>query len=417
MGPITLFDKSFLQSLSVDESVWFDHFFLTVLSPIFLIESLADLSKRNLKTRTPPQEVSLLANKTPEMKSYPSMAHDTLCLNELLGGSVPMTGQVVVAGGTRVELEGKKGVIHKRSDEAEAYSRWSRQEFYETEPIIAHRWRDALGALDLKSSMPTSGDLHAAGLRCTTLEAARDAACKFVRELSAHDALKLVSGVINIPAETRGHIYFRWHLGGLNPLPVYAPYCAHVLTIEVFFWIAVGSGLISGERPSNRVDIDYLYYLPFCMLFVSSDKLHRRTAPLFMRENQEFVEGAELKSSLGEINGHYAQFPVDILEQGVFKFATTPPKGAGDFVRGLWTRHLAPHALEERPGRALDSEQQKQLTEDLAALRRAAAAEVDTASFDAEKADALSYERAIRIQKGSWYQVPKDTKPDEEFGD
>lgn len=28
MGPIVLFDKSFLQALSVDEAVWFDHFFL-----------------------------------------------------------------------------------------------------------------------------------------------------------------------------------------------------------------------------------------------------------------------------------------------------------------------------------------------------------------------------------------------------
>ena len=45
MGPIALFDKSFLQSLSVDESVWFDHFFLPVVSPLFFVETLADLAK------------------------------------------------------------------------------------------------------------------------------------------------------------------------------------------------------------------------------------------------------------------------------------------------------------------------------------------------------------------------------------
>jgi hypothetical protein len=30
MGPITLFDKSFIQSLSLDEAVWFDKFFMPV---------------------------------------------------------------------------------------------------------------------------------------------------------------------------------------------------------------------------------------------------------------------------------------------------------------------------------------------------------------------------------------------------
>jgi hypothetical protein len=417
MGPITLFDKSFLQSLSVDESVWFDRFFLTVLSPVFLIESLADLTKRGLRSRTPPQEVSLLANKTPEMESYPCMAHDTLCLNELLGMSVAMTGQVVIAGGTRVELEGRKGVIHKRSEEAEACSRWLRQEFREVDRLIARRWRDALGALDLKSALPSIEALEAVGLRCKTLEQARDTAAKFVRELSAHDALKLLSHLLNIPPQLQGGIYFRWYQCGLKPLPEYAPYCAHVLTIEIFSLIALGCGFISPDRPSNRVDIAYLYYLPFCMLFVSSDKLHSRTASLFLRGDQEFVDGPSLKAALHEIDEHYAQLPADVLEQGVFKFATVPPAGAGKLVRELWSRHLAPHALDPKPERALDPEEEKRLMDQVAALRRAAKSGEDTVSFDPEQADALSYERAIRIQKGKWYQVPKGTKADQEYGD
>ena len=60
MGPITLFDKSFLQSLSLDESVWFDHFFLTNVAPIFYVETLADLNKTVRKERTPEQEVSIM---------------------------------------------------------------------------------------------------------------------------------------------------------------------------------------------------------------------------------------------------------------------------------------------------------------------------------------------------------------------
>lgn len=45
MGPIALFDKSFLQSLSLDESVWFDRYFYPVICPLFYVETLADLTK------------------------------------------------------------------------------------------------------------------------------------------------------------------------------------------------------------------------------------------------------------------------------------------------------------------------------------------------------------------------------------
>jgi len=45
MGPIVLFDKSFLQSLNIDEAVWFDHFFISNIPPIFFTETLADLKK------------------------------------------------------------------------------------------------------------------------------------------------------------------------------------------------------------------------------------------------------------------------------------------------------------------------------------------------------------------------------------
>jgi len=58
---ITLFDKSFFQSLSLDESVWFDHFYKPVVCPIFYMETLADLAHEELRGRTPDREVQILA--------------------------------------------------------------------------------------------------------------------------------------------------------------------------------------------------------------------------------------------------------------------------------------------------------------------------------------------------------------------
>lgn len=111
MGPITLFDKSFLQSLSVDESVWFDHFFLTNVCPLFYVETLADLEKLTREGRTPEKEVALIADKFPDMHGSPNVHHAHLCIGDLLGCPVPMTGQIPLAGGRIVKDGGKTGVV------------------------------------------------------------------------------------------------------------------------------------------------------------------------------------------------------------------------------------------------------------------------------------------------------------------
>ena len=44
-GPILVFDKSALQSFSADESVLFDNFYPPVVTPLFFVETLAELDK------------------------------------------------------------------------------------------------------------------------------------------------------------------------------------------------------------------------------------------------------------------------------------------------------------------------------------------------------------------------------------
>jgi hypothetical protein len=71
MSIISLFDKSFVQSLTVDESVWLDRFFYPVVCPIFYVETLADLSKKPRGDRTADTEVRIIADKFPEMSGTP----------------------------------------------------------------------------------------------------------------------------------------------------------------------------------------------------------------------------------------------------------------------------------------------------------------------------------------------------------
>ena len=64
VGPITIFDKSALQALNMDESVWFDVFFLANIVPVFYVETLADLEKEVAAGKTPEQVVGTIAAKT-----------------------------------------------------------------------------------------------------------------------------------------------------------------------------------------------------------------------------------------------------------------------------------------------------------------------------------------------------------------
>src|SRR5262245_30244074 len=77
MGPNTIFDKSALQALSIDESVWLEAYFLSNVTPLFYVETLADLEKAAAEGRTPEEVVASLASKTPS-DAYPNVHHRTL---------------------------------------------------------------------------------------------------------------------------------------------------------------------------------------------------------------------------------------------------------------------------------------------------------------------------------------------------
>jgi hypothetical protein len=71
---------------------------------------------------------------------------------------------------------------------------------------------------------------------------------------------------------------------------------------------------------------------PECRPFVSNDKLHRRTAPLFLTQKQHFVSGDELKKDLKALDAHYSALPEAEKAQGLFRLASTPPH-AGEYIQ------------------------------------------------------------------------------------
>ena len=292
MGPIALFDKSFLQSLSIDESVWFDHFFYPTICPLFYVETLADLTKSvGSSGRTAEDAVRIIADKTPVLSGGPCMHHRELCIANLMGHPVPMSGQVPRAGGRRVKAaDGKRGVVFDESPEAQAFSRWQHGEFHEVERRFAAGWRRMLTTLDLPAIAERIRTLGISPKECKTVEIASVIASTLVHQRQKPvDQMALLFSFLDIPPDLQRAILQRWSIDQFRPLAEYSPYAAHVLVVELFFQIALAANLISAERPSNRIDVAYLCYLPFSTVFISSDKVHRKCAPVFLRNNQEFV--------------------------------------------------------------------------------------------------------------------------------
>ena len=407
MGPITLFDKSFLQSLNVDESVWFDCFFYSVICPIFYVETLADLKKPKLR-RSPEQEVGIIADKFPEMHCAPTVHHQEMVIGDLLGNHVPLTGQVPRDPNRLVKSDGHKGVVFEESPEEEAFSRWQSREFHDLEREFASTWRANLESLDLKRIPDEFRNLGISGRDCKSLREAKSVADALVNGTDKTlEVLGFLFFVLDIPQEGRNLIMERWVASKFPPLSSFAPYAAHFLTVEIFFQISLEASQISSDRPSNRLDIAYLYYLPFCMVFVSSDRLHRKCAPLFLRENQSFIQGQELKRTLSDLDRYYSTLPETEKRKGVMHFASHPPTEIESIVSQAWDRHL--HGWREcaqEPPIELDSN--PETVKKLRQLIDAPSLQPNAVDFASENLGYMSIRRNVHQKKGKWWQLPHD---------
>ena len=410
MSLITLFDKSFLQSLSINESVWFDQFFLANVCPYFYVETLADLEKRT-GSRRPEDEVRIIADKFPDNHGIPNAFHKNLCVNELLGERVPLTGQIPVEGGKPVRSGSTSAIAYDEFPEAIAFSRWQKKQFHDLEREFAARWRRALDKANLASVSKSFQKLGLSETKCKNLDEARRMAKEFVvsRERRS-DRAQLVLLLLGIDRQYHHEILERWSAWGYKPIALHAPFCAHVVEVELFFQFALQGGQISPERASNRVDIAYLFYLPFCRLFVSSDRLHRQCTRLFRRPDQEFVWGPELKDGLQKLNDHYSNLPEATRSQAISRFAAQPPQEGDFLVSRLYDRHLPKLRARSNSAGKDESKGNEELLEKINEIRRAQPLSHGEIDFDIQSPDALALNRIIRRKKGSWYQLPRDLK-------
>lgn len=387
-----------------------DNFFLTGITPLFFVETLADLEKQVQRGRTPEQVVGSLAYKTPDLQSHVITHHSAILWVELNGQKVPMDGRIPRAGGQLVELDGKQGIIYQMSKEEEAFDRWQRGEFLDLERQIAKVWRRNVSNVDHSNTYALFKEFYGGFRRPRSLADAKHIADTLIDLIEEEKAMRFGLTLLGVPLDFHDVVIHRWAAAGKPPIGEFAPYFRHLFSVDLFFDLSIAADLISRVRPAgkadNKVDIAYLYYLPFCMVFASNDKLHERVVPLFLRYDQSFVKGPELKADLKKIDEYFDKLPDDLKAKGVYKFATHPPEEVCPFLMQLWDKHLPSWREKRAEHEDRPPEDEKALVD---MINRAQNESMPVDRPQDQSADDIDYvhiSRRIYPKKGKWLRVP-----------
>ena len=201
-----------------------------------------------------------------------------------------------------------------------------------------------------------------------------------------------------------------WRAAESPKLRDYAPFAAHCLELDLYFYLALSNGIISDQRASNRIDIGYLYYLPFTDLFVSGDRLHRSSAEMFIADDQMFVWRPDLKQDLGNLNRHFLSLPESEKAKGLFLLADRPPADGTGTCAAIWDQFRPRWREPKTPVTKLTPEQHHEIIGSSSRFSAAAENTAATPTFPiprADQIDNLIIQRHIPHSRGSWRMFSK----------
>jgi hypothetical protein len=304
MGPLLSFDKSFLEMLSIEEVDELDLQFKIFVTPILVSEILADLKHPEPREgRIPSDLVRALARKMVGNQGMMQMHFRALGLGEIaqeLRDPVSMTGQVILDSTAPNVMRSKDGLgtIYDSRLDREMWSAWADGRFSELDEALATRWRTQSSQIDIvgiASMWQEFCDKQLQGVR------------------SIADVIARIDALIARPAEQQNFLWMIYHFleappvactlstrlmqAGLLPnVKAWAPYGASIARMGMVFCSCLTLKFIT-SRPTNVLDLQYLFYAPFGMVFVSQDKLHKQMWPATTTQ-ATFAWGSEMKEDL-----------------------------------------------------------------------------------------------------------------------
>jgi len=343
MGPIIILDKSTFQSLSKNEHLFLHKHFKENLTPILGMELLGDLRKETPGSKTAEQKVTELAEKFGGSGPATNIDYRTLCANSLQGNHFPLDGSIIPQSARQVyDPERGWGAVIDLSPLNKAILRWRKGEFEKFEQEFAGYWRKTTQSFNLDSFRDQLNSYHVILPKVNNFKELRETVDSLLTTAVHQDVwFSWLLDQLSLPGPVKLRIRVRWRTKSSVLLKDYSPYSWHCVRAQLMLLVAIRHGLLRWQ-PTNLLDIQYLYYLPFCMVFASNDRLHCELAPLLLRDDQSFVVGEELKADLQCIAKFNNSLGDKERKKLFYALGFHPPPRKDSVIHRLWKKHMSP---------------------------------------------------------------------------
>lgn len=348
--PIVL-DKSTFQGLNYEEIIELHKFYIVNITPLLVSEILGDLSKEEKEgKKTPKNQVTDLAKKMFPYNAYVNIDFKVLVEKSLTGEFTNADNRPFLSAKKSINTPTKKGLTFVETPEELSIKRWKRGEFNTLDEIISEVWRRESNDENIVDGFKAKFN-HLKDIKIKDHKASNDEKFQVLKErlqerlyveLEPEDTLNLVMDYFKVNSNLRDNMQARWKNElhpNLQSLASYAMYCYEVVCL---YFIGINNSLC-GERLTNLLDLEYLFYAPFARVFSTNDKFLKNLFFSVKPVNTLFVTLQELKEDFQKFKA--------VNEEG--KVFDEPPVKDSETYR-IWdkvfdmelTRRLKPSADE-----------------------------------------------------------------------
>jgi len=340
MGPIIILDKSTFQGLSQPESLRLNQYFFINLTRTLCFEVFGTLAKE-IKERSPENKVIELSKKFIGSGGVLNEDYRNLCVSSLCGYSAPMTGQCISdATATSFSKDGD-GMFVDLSFLNKEILRWSQGNFRKNDKKIAEQYRTKTKNTTLKDFEEFLYRNKIVVPKINRIEDVKGAVDDLISSWKLQETwLDLLIDILKINPYAQYAIFRRWYSLKIPYLNYFAPYACYCLRVLLSFTTIVCNKLFGWDK-NHLIDLDYLFYLPFCHVFSSCDNLHKILVPLLKRDDQVFVDGITLKKDMKTINNFWRSLDDQKLKRMHYGLTLHPPPLKDSVTYSTWRKFMA----------------------------------------------------------------------------
>lgn len=341
MGPTIILDKSSLQALSKKKLILLNKLYFVNIPPILPIEILADLKRDKDEEALNEEKVIEISNKLIQKDNAINVHYLNLLISSLLGIDYFNERRTIVEGGKKVvDKDGKTGFHVVEPAEMQAIRQWQKGNFSEAEKLLAEYWRHYTKAINLEEVKRQWRNIKTIIPACPDLKTVSTIAENWLSNNNMRNELLFdIISETNIEQSYASEIYHRWEGVNNKLLKEFSPYAFYCIKVELCFKLGLVYDLIT-TRPTNRVDSEYFYYLPFCNIFSSRDNFHKSFAPVLLSSDQTFIDGDSLKADLKNIMSKIETENKEAKIEWETNFSLEPPDDENSFSYRMWRKYL-----------------------------------------------------------------------------